>query len=95
MSSSPLTVQKFNEKEIGREVLRRWKEIEDPERKQKEWAVEKTKKQEKAEAVKVSNYVIKCVCSSLMEFLFFLALPCCSLESFKGKQCNFKYHAFF
>lgn len=53
------------------------------------------KKQEKAKAVKVSKYKIKCVCSSLMGFLFFLALPCCSLESFKEKQCNFKYHAFF
>lgn len=53
------------------------------------------KKQEKAKAVKVSKYKIKRVCSSLTGFLFFLALPCCSLESFKEKQCNFKYHAFF
>lgn len=40
MSSSLLTVHKFKEKEIGRGALRMWKEIEDPERKQKEWAVE-------------------------------------------------------
>lgn len=73
ISSSPLTVHKFKEKEIGREALRRWKEIEDPERKQKEWVgCERTKKkQEKAKAVKVSKYKIKCLLfSDGISFLF-------------------------
>lgn len=47
MSSSSLTVHKFKEKEIGREALRRWKEIEDPERKQKEWAMEEQRRSKK------------------------------------------------
>lgn len=47
MSSSPLTVHKFKEKEIGREALRRWKEYEDPERKPKEWAVEEQRRSKK------------------------------------------------
>lgn len=47
MSSSLLTVHKFKEKEIGRGALRTWKEIEDPERKQQEWAVEEQRKSKK------------------------------------------------
>lgn len=47
MFLSSLTIHKFKEKEIGRGTLRRWKEIQGPERKQKEWAVEEQRKSKK------------------------------------------------